>query len=101
LLFLCAYILGLRANERPNFVALQTTHLETAHSAIVISGTGATDLSKQLGNCVLRRSGHADSGANRAAFDEAINHSGAGFGIKAIHIDSYTIAALACQEESA
>src|SRR5207247_5480828 len=66
---------------------------------IVVRGARAADVGKQLYHGVLRHSGNANCCANRAALNQAANHLGAGLIVQVIHIDSYTIAALACQEK--
>jgi hypothetical protein len=98
LLFFDTHVLCLRSDKAPNLVALETAHLEVPHRAIVVRGAGAANLGKEFSHGVFSHSGHANRGANRAAFDQASNHSGLGLAVEPIHIDSYTIAALACQE---
>src|ERR1700739_431721 len=88
-----------RAHEAPNLVGLQAAHFQIPHSPIVVRGARAAQIGEEFHNRVLRNSRHADGGANRAAFNQAVDHFGAGFSVQAIHTDSYTIAALACQGE--
>jgi hypothetical protein len=63
----------------------------------MVRGAGAAKITQQLGNCVLGSTCHPNRGANRAALNQAIDNLGAGFGVQAVHNDSYTKAALACQ----
>jgi hypothetical protein len=97
LLFLRADVFGFRSHEAPNFIALEASNLEITDSAIMITRTRAAKIGKQFNDCVLACARHPNSGANGTTFDEAANNLGAGLGVEAIHTDSYTKAALACQ----
>ena len=42
----CARILHLRANKRPNFIALDAARIEISHCAIVIFGASASEIAE-------------------------------------------------------
>ena len=93
-------ILALRADEGPDFVALEPLHPQMPHMLVVVPRTGRAEVGKQLEYRSLGRPRHAAGCPDRAAFDEAVNDSGTGIGIQAVHIDYYAKAALVCQQES-
>ena len=57
----------------------QSADFKISHVAIVVRGTSTSEVGQQLDNRILCNSGQANGGSDRAAFDQAINHSGAGF----------------------
>jgi hypothetical protein len=71
-------ILGLGSDELPNFIGLETAHLQIADVAVMVSGAGGSEIGQQFDNCRLGNSGHPDCGANGATLDQAANHLGSG-----------------------
>jgi hypothetical protein len=86
-LLLVAGILPLAAHERPNFITLDATNLEVSHVPVVVCGAGPTNVCKELDYGILGDPGHPNCGADRAAFNEAVDDSHSGFGVKATHTD--------------
>jgi hypothetical protein len=66
---------------------------------VMVGSAGRAHVCYQLNYSILRRSRHAASGANRAAFNQAANDLCSGLGVQAVHIDYYAKAALECQEK--
>src|ERR1039458_6193574 len=64
-------ILGLRANEIPDFIALQTAHREIANIAVMVGHARISQIDQQFNDCVLGSSRHPHRSANGAPFDEA------------------------------
>jgi predicted ATPase len=64
---------------------------------IMESGARRTHISQQFHHGILGSPRHSASCTDRTAFDEAVDDSGAGLGVQAVHIDYYAKAALGCQ----
>lgn len=60
-------ILFLRAHETPNFVTLNAPALEITKRLVLVVGTGAAEIAKQLVDCVAGNAGHSRGGTNGIA----------------------------------
>lgn len=83
------YVLVLRANERPDFIALKTAAREVSEITVLILRTCRADLNQQLRDRVLRNARESHGGADRVSFDEAPDYHHAAGVIEPVHIDHY------------
>jgi hypothetical protein len=74
LLLLRSDVLLFRSHEAPDFVALETAHRHSAHSAVMEVSANAANLTQETGDCVLRYSGDPNRAANAVSFAEAPNN---------------------------
>ncbi len=63
--------------KSPQFIKLYTSAFQVAKHAVLIVGTNFSDFSKEAHYGFLRSACYADSGTNRAAFNEVANNVGA------------------------
>jgi hypothetical protein len=69
LLLLGSHVLLLRADEGPDFIALQATNPHIADVAMMIGGTGAANIAEQIQNGMLGNASHADDCIDRDTLD--------------------------------
>src|SRR5271165_863311 len=96
-LLLGSDILFLRADELPDFVALQATDSHPSHGAVVIVPANLSQVYKETRYRVLRNTSHADGRANRASLNQAPNNLRATGAVQSVHIDHYACTGMNCQ----
>jgi hypothetical protein len=69
-LFLWRYILGLRAYEAPNFVALDSLGANVTDVGIMVFGARLTKIDQELCDRVYRNIGQSARGAKAIPFNE-------------------------------
>ena len=82
-------IFVLRTDEAPNLVALNPLGGQIAEYFVLILRASRANFHQQLRHGVLSDARHADSRADRIAFDQAPDYLSLAGGIKAVHIDHY------------
>ena len=78
----------LLADERPKFVALDTTDPQADHDAVVQLGTAATDLGPQSHDRVAVYAGHPFGGADAQAFGQTTDDRNLLIARNDVHIDT-------------
>jgi hypothetical protein len=89
LLLLCGDVLLFRSHEAPDFVALETAHRHTAHSAVMEVSANAANLTQETGDCVLRYPSDPNRAADAVSFAKAPNDLCALGCAKLFHTDYY------------
>ena len=72
-------------NERPDFIALNPFAIKIAESFVLILGTRRAELNQKFLNRRAMNARHADSGAERIAFNQTGNHPDLFFFAQFIH----------------
>jgi len=85
-LLLWRSVVCLRANEIPNFIALQAAHLAVANVAIVIASAPFSQVQQQCRDGISRHSRHPRRGAKTALHERRYNPNLLFFA-QAIHIE--------------
>jgi len=79
-------VLLLGVGERPNFIDLHSRRFHVAHVGVVIGGTRLARVNKQLGDCVLARSGQPRNGADAHTFAKKVEDFCTLFDGQLVHI---------------
>jgi hypothetical protein len=75
----------LRADKRPNLIALDAPARQAAQMVIHVGRAHCTQFQQQLLNRILRNVGHSHRGPDRVAFHQGRDYLSASLWVQAIH----------------